>query len=99
MNSPNKGKKGQDQELVKVKALTPQSLWLGIPLLLAYLILAFITGSWKDDLIAEVAGSIRLFVLSLGIFLSATGILGFILYPEDRYRIVPRRWRKKEEKM
>ncbi len=99
MNSPNNRKQKKEEELIKVKVLTPQSLWLGVPLLLLYLILGFITGSWRNSLVAEVAGSIRVLVLSLGIFLSFTGTLGFILYPEDRHRIVPKRWRKKSEEL
>jgi len=93
MNSPNKKK---PQEPVKVKILTPQSLLLGVPLLVIYLIMAFITGSWREGLFAQVVGSIRLLILSLGIFLTFTGTLGFIIYPEDRHRLRLRRKKRSE---
>lgn len=87
-NRPSKNRKGVPPA---VRLVAPQYIPWGILFLLVYLLMAIITGSWHEGLIAEVIGSIRLLILTSGLFFTLLGLIGFIIHPEDRHKIIPRK--------
>jgi hypothetical protein len=69
--------------------ISPGTLPWGVLFLILYLLFAIITGSWHEGLISEIIGSIRVLILTIGLFLSSLGVLGVIFNPEDAKKAIP----------
>jgi hypothetical protein len=72
-----------------LKLISPATLPWGVLFLIFYLLFATITGSWHEGLVSEVIGSIRVLILTIGLFLSFLGIFGLILSPKDAKKAIP----------
>ena len=89
--NPKRKKKGiienNQTPPVKINLFTPFSLYLVLPGFVLWLIFGTVTQPLQDGgLLGDVVGSFRLLFLTMTLFFMATGILGYIFFPEARIR-------------
>ena len=94
-NLKDKPFKQKSQGTLAIRLVNPQTIPWGIGLLIAYILMVFITGSWQEGFVAQIIASIRLLILTLGIFYTFLGILGIIYHPEDKNKAIPQWVRNK----